>query len=775
MSAAAIPVQRFNSGLISPRLRARTDLDWFFAGLEVAENGISLPEGPFTMRPGSWHAGGPRVPGGGAAGTVRFRGFTVQFAPVVAYMIEITDQKMRFWVGGARTLVMDPVTPANVLEVAAPWVAADLAELKFVQSADTMWIFHPDYQPRKLKRTGNVGGPYNFTLEALQLLDGPYYAQDTSGTTLTLVGTNLSSSAPLFSTDDVGRSVRLGNGSAWGWVVVTAFVDAQNVTVEIKATPPGTSVWRLGLYSPRTGWPACGDFHQGRLFLGSNPASSFARVDGSCSNDFDNFAPDKVLPDNSTSVTDASALAYVLATRDLPFIYDLIANRSLVALTSSGEMEIGTWQDTAALTPNTAPPIRAASREGAGIAAGLSIHDNVIFLQRYRASWHEMSYDFGKNGLKTRELSIRSGHLGDTSPYVAGVWANRPWNLIWQYAEDGSVTACTYTPEQSIIASTHNTLGGTWRHGAARIETMDVIPGATCDEVWFCAQRTIDGQEVRQIGTFADLLHDGQAQDFACFLDQSVTATGTKPAAGITLARVDDATVSIAADADVFAGATVGKRIFAVQADGRDRDGSVNWSRVKLQVTAYTDARHVTARALSNWLPASGMLAQGEWYYGGSELTGLDHLEGETVGVLADGAELAPQVVKDGKIVLQDPAGIVTAGLLYTMELQPVEPEGGGRQGTAKTRKKSASQVALQVVRSGPFKGGAPDNLFDIEFRSGSDETGEAVPLFTGVRLIGGNVDDDGRLSRWKVTATGPLPVTIAAAVEHRTVNEATP
>lgn len=45
-------------------------------------------------------------------------------------------------------------TAARVYEVATPYLEADLFELNFVQSADVLTIVHPDYAPRELARAG---------------------------------------------------------------------------------------------------------------------------------------------------------------------------------------------------------------------------------------------------------------------------------------------------------------------------------------------------------------------------------------------------------------------------------------------------------------------------------------------------------------------------------------------------------------------------------------------------------------------------------------------
>ena len=69
------------------------------------------------------------------------------------------------------------MTPIPV-EVTSPYTAAQLSELRFIQSADTLYILHPDVAPRKLVRTAVAGlgsfFTYTWTLSTVSFTDGPY-------------------------------------------------------------------------------------------------------------------------------------------------------------------------------------------------------------------------------------------------------------------------------------------------------------------------------------------------------------------------------------------------------------------------------------------------------------------------------------------------------------------------------------------------------------------------------------------------------------------------
>jgi hypothetical protein len=65
-------------------------------------------------------------------------------------------------------------------------------------------------------------------------------------------------------------------------------------------------------------------------------------------------------------------------------------------------------------------------------------------------------------------------------------------------------------------------------------------------------------------------------------------------------------------------------------------------------------------------------------------ISGLEHLEGETVNLLADGCAIENKTVKNGKIELDYPASKIVAGLPYEFELETLNLEGENTQGKLK-------------------------------------------------------------------------------------------
>lgn len=60
------------------------------------------------------------------------------------------------------------------VEVVSPWALADLANLRFFQSADVLYVVSPDYAPYKLQRLDDDGDRNDWLLAAITFNDGPY-------------------------------------------------------------------------------------------------------------------------------------------------------------------------------------------------------------------------------------------------------------------------------------------------------------------------------------------------------------------------------------------------------------------------------------------------------------------------------------------------------------------------------------------------------------------------------------------------------------------------
>lgn len=145
-----------------------------------------------------------------------------------------------------------------------------------------------------------------------------------------------------------------------------------------------------------------------------------------------------------------------------------------------------------------------------------------------------------------------------------------------------------------------------------------------------------------------------------------------------------------------------------------------------------------------------------------STVSGLDHLEGLEVAILADGAVEPRQTVTAGAVSLSNPALVAHVGLPYRSWAKTLRLAQGGGDGSGLGRKKSVTRAILDVFEAGGLRVRAAGDWEDVNLRSTEDLMDTAVPLSTGAFSV--TIDD-----RWEhegvveMEVTDPLPCTIRA------------
>ena len=214
----------FTAGELSPRLDGRVDLAKYRNGVTNLENFIVHPHGGVTRRPGTEFIAEVKT------SSLSTRIIPFEFNTEQVYLIEAGNQYMRFYKNGGQIL-----NSGSVVEISTPYLTAELFELKFAQSADTMFIVHPNHAPRKLTRTSDV----NWTLTEVVFEFGPFLDENTTDTTITAsarTGTvTLTASADTFVSTDVGRLVKIYDGFA----KISAFTSATQVNAVVQANLDG--------------------------------------------------------------------------------------------------------------------------------------------------------------------------------------------------------------------------------------------------------------------------------------------------------------------------------------------------------------------------------------------------------------------------------------------------------------------------------------------------------------------------------------------------------
>lgn len=144
-------------------------------------------------------------------------------------------------------------------------------------------------------------------------------------------------------------------------------------------------------------------------------------------------------------------------------------------------------------------------------------------------------------------------------------------------------------------------------------------------------------------------------------------------------------------------------------------------------------------------------------------LSGLYHLEGEALSILANGATHADKTVSSGGVTLDFSATTGAVGFGYTSEMQTLRLESGSQDGTSQGKPKRIHDITVRFHETVGAEVGSDSASADrIFFRDSSMNMDEAVPLFTGDKEIefeGGFVEGD----RIYVRQSQPLPMTVLA------------
>lgn len=152
--------------------------------------------------------------------------------------------------------------------------------------------------------------------------------------------------------------------------------------------------------------------------------------------------------------------------------------------------------------------------------------------------------------------------------------------------------------------------------------------------------------------------------------------------------------------------------------------------------------------------------------YDGSPATtisGLTHLEGETVAVLADGEVITGKTVSSGSITLSTAASKVHVGLAYDSIMQTMRIDAGSADGSAQGKTKRISKVTARLYRTTNLLMGPDESNLD-------QITPDEGALFTGdeSQVYPGSFETEGRIM---VKQNKPIPATILSLIANLKTN----
>jgi hypothetical protein len=665
MARVAAQLTNFTGGELSPRLDGRNDLTKYSSGCKTLENFIVYPHGAAARRPGTTFIA--EVKNHNQKGRL----IPFEFSTTQTYILEFGNQFIRIYKDQGQVQ-----SGGSAVEVATPYLEAELFQIKFAQSADVMYITHPNHSTRKLTRTSHT----SWTLTEVDFTNGPFQDSNTSTTTLTPSGTTgsvtITASASTFVSTDVNRLLRIGDGIA----KITAFTSATVVTATTStdfANTNASSNFSLGAFSTTTGFPSCVTFFEQRLvFAGTTnqPQTIFFSKSG----DYENMDANI-----GGTVADDDAIIYTIASNQVNAIRFMTATRTLIIGTAGGEFTVSGGGTDSAITP-TNILIKKQSNHGAANVDAIAVGNATLFLQRAKRKIRELAYNFDVDGYLAPDMTILAEHVTEGG-ITQMAYQQEPNQIIYAVRGDGELIGLTYQREQQVTAWHRHVFGGVFGSGKAVCESVAVIPTDDTEyEVYVIIKRTINGATKRYIEV--------------------------------------------------------------------------------LNTFDFTTTDNTTFNFLDSQLSYSGSST--------TTLSGLSHLEGQTVSILADGATHPDKVVSSGAITLDRAVTKAKVGLSYSSILQTMRLDAGSQNGTSQGKTKRIYEITIRLYESvGVEVGESLTNMERIPFRTSADPMDQGIPPFTGDKAVEfrGNYDTDGFIF---VRQTQPLPLTILSLYPELQTND---
>lgn len=713
----------FNAGELSPQLSARVAVEKYQAGCRILRNFIPHVHGPVFKRPGTEYLGDTFSHGAKS----RLIGFN--FSTTTSFMIELGAGIFRIWSNGVLVPLQSPLTN-NYQE-------SEIFEVQVVQINDVMYLTHEKHAPHKLSRLADD----NWTFAEVEwkwpaVRDENVTAMTITPSATTGTGISLTASGDVFDPLDVGGYYQIAHRRRSALV---EFVGAVGSFSGSSDTLRVLGRWDFYSYGKWSGdvhleiqteagtWQALrswkGNKDRNVVANGTQESESLLRI--TVENGDGEAASDAAVPRFVLEAADSKVfgLCKVTAVTDAQnATADVV--KDLLNTDATEFWTEGAWSDRR------------------GFPRAVVLHDQRLMFGGCEAQpqtiWGSVIADFE---------NFQRSTLADGS--FAFTLAAQESNVIQWLASQGALLIGTSGDEWNMGNNTDTTpISATQTHAKRQSKYGSAYIGAQIvQDVAIFVQR--NSKKMRQFSYSAATESYGAAE--LTVLAQHITEAGIVQTAyqgqkdSILWAVTGDGQLvgmTFENSQNVFAWHrhdTMGdiESVATIYGEGSDEVWMVVKRTIEGQTRRYMERFH--PRTLQQDFSDQTALV-----YADSSLTfegdgievidGLDHLEGEQVSILADGAQQEPKRVTNFAITVDPPADKVIVGLPYISQVQPMRPEIQVGDGTSRGRRFNMQRATIEVLdslggvaRSAP--GMEPERLV---FRESQHEMDAPPPLLSG-------------------------------------------
>lgn len=478
------------------------------------------------------------------------------------------------------------------------------------------------------------------------------------------------------------------------------------VTIQLAGPPllyaAGTIIytWRAGLYADTAGWPTCGCYHEGRLWLSGAVKN---RLDSSNSNALFNMAP----TGEDGTVADSNAISYTFNADSVNAIFWMASDaQGIICGTEGGEWLVQATTQGLPLTPADIQAHRVTEAQCANIEPARTEHTLAV-VQRRKRKIIEHFADIYSGKFTAPNLMDKARNL--TASGIEEVRYQREITpTIWARCGDGSLIGGVYRRDTLMTSQGPTFMGWFQRKlGSGRVvESIAVGPsqGGTLDALTMVTNDP--ATNIRHVEMMADIFEETDDYQNAWLLDDAVIpASYTVGATSLTingLSHLNGETVTVfAAGLDCGDFAVAAGAVTVPFGDG---------------ISAGTGGGLFTEAFVTSFPSLAMPLVVGFTY------------------------------TSDGQL------------------LRPVSPaESGARAGPGFGKKRRNHYYVLQVVQTGGMSIGTDFTKLDpVAFKSDTQTSYPLPQLYTGVHRdqIRDDYSFDGQIC-WRITR--PVPALVAA------------
>ena len=673
----ASPIQTsFNAGELSPQLKGRPDLDKYKNGCEVMENFIPQIHGPAEKRPGTRFVAEVKD-SSKIAKLIPF-----QFNEDQAYILEFGDGYIRFYKNGG--VILSGGVP---YEIASPYLEADFRHIRYAQSADVMYIANRNHTPYKLARTGDA----SWTLEKI-VFKWPAFSDDNvSAVTITASAVTgsvtLTASASTFTANMINSHVRLAE-------IIESRYNQWEVAKSIAA----------GDYR----------YYEGQLYKATSTATTGSRppihIEGSESDGGVNWAY------QNDGAGYAKITAYTSTTAVTATVLETLPQSAVLGTT---KWSLASWSDES------------------GWPRSVSFYEDRLWFagstQRPQTLWASTGGDYENHKYGTNDDDALNYTINSQELNVIQ-WIS-PGKVLAIGTSGGEFAASASSLNEAItptnVKIVPQTTYGSSENAPLKIGNVVMFVQRAKRKLreytynfqtdsYTAPNMSVLAEHITHAG-IADIAYQQEPDQIIWMPDADGTLLG------LTYERAEEVIGWHRHDLS-------GKVRSVAAIPHWDGDQDVTWVIVERVINGNT-VKYI--EYIEKYITDDyATFSDSSLTYDGPPATvisGLGHLEGEEVSILANGAVHPNRTVTSGSITLQLPTSVVVIGLPYTATIKTLPLEAGATDGTSQGKRMRINNVTIRMFETGAglWYGPTIGQMDEVQFRTAGDLMDNPVPLYS--------------------------------------------